>query len=741
MVDKRRAFIYPALDAAAETGTASLAPAPDSEAPIFYQYFMIALRWKTVIAAAMAICLLGGLLVTFLMTPMYTATTTIEIAREGNRIAPVQGVEREASDADLEFYQTQYGLLQSNSLAERVAVELNLANDPAFFALFGKRPAGSENREADDKRPLPAASRADRVRQAGAILLKHLEVEPVRLSRLVTIKFTAPDKHFAAKVANAWTQNFISSTLERRYDATSYARKFLEDRLDQLRIRLEESERQLVAYAARERIINIPIVGAGPGAGAGERSIVADNLATLNAALNEAKADRVRAASRLSGGERGTVPEALQNSAITGLRQRRAELAADYKRMMVQFEPSYPQAKALKAQVDQLDASIAREEARVQAALRRQYEDSTRRVDQLSAKVEDLENSLLQQRRRGIQYQIFQREADTNRQLYDALLQRYKEIGVASGVGVNNIAIVDQASDPVRPSSPRLLLNLLLSLILGGAISAGLVFLLEQTGDSFDDPEKVERELGVPLLGTIPLVVDGSPVEALQDRKSRLVEAYLSLETGLSLTTDHGIPQVMSITSTRPAEGKSLTALALATLLARSGRRTLLIDGDMRSPSVAPMLNLSNELGLSNYLAGNNDHEGMIVSTASPLRVLPAGLTPPNAAELLSGDRFATLLARLRQEYDHLIIDSPPIMGLADAPLIGHRMDAVLLVVESHGIRAALVRRAFKRLIAARVRVVGVVLTKFRNDRAHLGYGYDYGYGYGQDGRDRRKSA
>ncbi|WP_298674242.1 polysaccharide biosynthesis tyrosine autokinase [uncultured Sphingomonas sp.] len=612
---------------------------------------------------------------------------------------------------------------------------MNLANDPVFFDLFGKRPAGSEDRAAGDKSPLPAASRADRVRQAGAILLQHLEIDPVRLSRLVTIRFTAPDKRLAAKVANAWASNFISSTLERRYDATSYARKFLEGRLGQLRLRLEDSERQLVGYAARERIINIPATG--PGATGGERSIVADNLAALNTALNEAKADRVRAASRLSGGARGAVPEALQNSAIAGLRERRAEAAAEYQKMMVQFEPSYPQAKALKAKLDQLDASIAREESRVQATLRGQYDDSTRREEQLSTKVGDLENSLLQQRRRGIQYQIFQREADTNRQLYDALLQRYKEIGVASGVGVNNIAVVDPASEPVRPSSPRLLLNLLLSFIVGGALSASLVFLLEQTGDSFDDPEKVERELGVPLLGTIPLVAEGSPVDALQDRKSQLVEAYLSLEAGLSLTTDHGVPQVMSVTSTRPAEGKSLTALALATLLARSGRRTLLIDGDMRSPSVAPMLELSNEFGLSSYLAGNDDLAAMIVPMSSSLGVLPAGTTPPNAAELLSSDRFPAMLTRLRKEYDHLIIDSPPVMGLADSPLIGHRMDAVLLAVESHGIRAALVRRAFKRLIAARVRVIGVVLTKFRNDRAHLGYGYDYGYGYGHDDQRR----
>lgn len=733
MNQMNRAVAFAALDDAWDR-TSAKAGDTSANVPLFWQYALIGLRWKRLIIFTVIGFLLAGLVVTFLMTPKYTASTMIEISREGNRIAPVQGVEREASDADLEFYQTQYGLLRSQSLAERVATQLRLPDDPRFFATFGIRPAGVEGRLLEGQ-PLPAGTRDDRRRQAAAILLRHIDVAPIRLSRLVSLNFTAPDRDLAARVANAWANNFITSTLERRYDATSYARKFLENRLGQLRQRLEESERQLVGYASRERIINVPTGAASTTGPAGERSIVADNLATLNAALNEATADRVKAEARLKGSGGGAVPEALQNTAISGLRQRRAEAAADYQKLLVQFQPDYPAAKALKAQLDQLDRSIAREESRVSSSLRGQYEDSLRREQELGAKVNELQNALLNLRQRSVQYQILQREADTNRQLYDTLLQRYKEIGVASGVGVNNIAIVDAADVPVKPSSPKLLLNLLLAALAGVVASAVLIFVLEQSGDSFDDPAKVERELGVSLLGTVPEVSGRSPLEALRDRKSELVEAYLSVETSLRFTTEQGIPRTISVTSTRPAEGKSVTSLALALLLARAGRRTLLIDGDMRSPSVDALLELPNDRGLSNYLSGADDFASLVRRVDDlGFDAMPSGPLPPNAAELLTGDRLAQLLERLAESYDNVVIDSPPVMGLADAPLIGGRVEGVVFAIESHKIRASLVRRAFERLRSANVRLLGAVLTKFRSDRAHLGYGYEYGYGYGQDG-------
>ncbi len=697
---------------------------------IIRQYLRIALRWRYVILGAIVASALIGLVVTLLMTPRYTATTTVEIARESNRVTNFEGVNREANIADQEFYQTQYGLLKARSLAERVATELRLVNDPKFFELFNV---------GDDTNPAfnvvngryPANGRAERLRAAGDVLLKHVSVEPERLSRLVSVGFTSPDPALSAKVANAWADNFIRTNLERKVQATAYGREVLQRQLVQLKARLDQSQRQLVDYASRERIINLP----GQGEGSAERPIVVDDLAALNAALSKVTAERIEAEARFrQTGRAGASTSALVNPAINGLRQRRAELAADYQRMMTQFEPGYPAAQALRSQIRELDQSIAREEQRVTGSLDADYRQALQREQQLEARVDELKSQYIDIRRRSIQYNIYQQEVDSNRALYDGLLNRFKEIGVAGGVGVNNISVVDRADVPQKPSSPRMLLNLALALVAGTLIGAGLALALEQMDESIADPGEIERRLGLPLLGSVPKVSGATPREALLDRKSDLVDAYLAIHTNLRFTTEHGVPRSLSVTSTRPAEGKSTTALALATMLAREGRRVILVDGDMRSPSVHALGGVTHNLGLSNFLSGDNDIDRLTFQIDDlGISAMSAGPIPPNAAELLTGNRLSLLIEQLLERYDHIVIDSPPVMGIADAPLIGSRVECVVYAVESHGIRSTLVKTAIGRLLAANVHIVGSILTKFEQRKAHYGYGYDYGYGYGRD--------
>lgn len=697
--------------------------------PLLRQYMRIALRWRYVVGGIIVACLLIGVIVTLLMTRQYTASTTVEISRESNNIVSIQGVEREAGLADQEFYQTQYGLLRSRSLAERVAAQLRLVDDPAFFELFDVDSDAPAFQQANGR--FGAAGRAARQRVAGEILLDNLDIAPTRLSRLVQIRFTSPDPALSAKVANAWSANFIQASLERKFQATSYARNFLENRLNQLRVRLEASERQLVAYASAQKIINLPGTQQGS---AGDRSVVSDDLTALNAALATATADRIQAQSRYEQrGRSGSTTEALRNAAINNLRQRRAELAADYRRLMVQFEPEYPAAKTLAAQIAQLDQSIGREEDRVSDSLAAEYREAADREATLRGRVEGLKTAFLDLRRRSIQYNIFQREVDTNRQLYDGLLQRYKEIGIAGGVGVNNVAIVDAANVPSRPSSPRVVINLGLALILGLGLGVLAALALEQVDEAIADPADIEAELGLPLLGSIPKLRDQQPTEALQDRKSELVDAYLAVQANLDFSTEMGVPRSIGVTSTRPAEGKSTTALALATTLARAQKRVVLVDGDMRSPSVHQLAGISHEQGLSNFLSGQDKIEPLLFELpALGFSAMAAGPIPPNAAELLTGDRLQVLIDRLLERFDHVIVDSPPVMGLADALLIASRVQGVVYAVESHGIRSSLIKTALSRLDNGQVRILGIVLTKFESRKAHFGYGYDYGYGYGR---------
>ncbi|WP_257558088.1 polysaccharide biosynthesis tyrosine autokinase [Sphingobium sp. CFD-2] len=701
--------------------------------PILRQYLGIAMRWRYVILGAVAACFLIGLIVTLLMTPQYTASSTIEISREADKVTDLQGVERDASIADQEFYQTQYGLLQSRSLSERVAAELKLMDSPKFFELFG---ASSENPafKLVNGRYAPSG-RTIRLRIAGEILRKQLNVSPTRMSRLVDIRFTSPDADFSAKVANAWAQNFIQTNLERKIEATSYGRNLLQRQLAQLKERLDESQRQLVSYASAAKIINLP-AKSGNGESSAERSIVVDDLASLNAALAQATANRIQAEARYQeSGKAGASSEALANPTINGLRQRRAELAAEYKRLMTQFEPGYPAANAVQAQITQLDSSIAREEGRVSSSLLADYRQAQEQEQALRAKVEELKGDFLDLRRRSIQYNIYQQEVDTNQALYDGMLQRFKEIGVAGGVGVNNISVVDPAQVPKVPSSPRLMLNLAIAILAGLGIGAALAFALEQMDEGITDPAELKRELGLPLLGSIPKIEE-VPQETLLDRKSDLVDAYLAVQTNLSFTTAHGVPRSFAVTSTRPSEGKSTTCLALASTLTRAGKKVILVDGDMRIPSIHQLGGVRHERGLSNFLSGEEDIQSLLFHMDElGFTAMSSGPLPPNAAELLTGDRLSQLIARLLEYFDHVIIDSPPVMGLADAPLIASKVEGVIYAVESHGIRTNLVKEAIGRLISANVRIVGSVLTKFDAKKAHYGYsyGYEYGYSYRRD--------
>jgi len=690
------------------------------------RYGRIARRWKWVILGAIAAGVAAALIITFLMTRQYSATSRIEIAREEARIFNIQGVQPEAGTLDQEFYQTQYGLLRSRALAERVAQELSLADNRAFLTAHG---ISDSPGAIADERPLDnsPAARQLRLAQVTNLLLDRVAISPLRASRLVDVTYTDPDPAIAARIANAWAQWFIQSNIDRRYDATRYARNFLERRLGELRQRLDESERTLVGYAANQRIININ-TPTGNGV-TGERPIIADDLVAFNAALAEARNQRILAESLLRGG--ATTGASVNNPTVGALRQRRAEVAAEHARLLAQFESEYPAVQALAAQLRQLDRTIVTEEGRITTSLRGQVTQAAAREQELAARVETLKDNLIDLRRRSIQYNIIQREVDTNRTLYDGLLQRYKEIGIAGAVSTNNISVVDQARVPDRPSSPRPLLNLLLGLLLGASLGAALALALEQMDEAITDPGEMEAMLGVPSLGVVPKVDSGDdPLEILQDRRSALTEAYLTIKTNLQFATPHGVPRSLMITSTHAAEGKSTTALALSLVLARQGLRVL----DMRSPSLHQRLNIPNDKGLSSILSGNERWAQVVQETnLTGVKAITAGPHPPNSADLLSGPWLGTLLAELLDSFDHVIVDAPPMLGLADAPLVASKVGGVVYVLEAYGVQSRSAKIALNRLRNSGAHVLGAVLTKFESRKASYGYGYDYGYGYGAD--------
>lgn len=704
-------------------GNAAGGVAPGERTPgALNQYVRIFRKRKWLIAGIVFGAFLIGLFVTLLATPKYTATTQVEISRTSDKITGVQDVKQDAQIQDQEFYQTQYGLLRSNSLAERVVQALRLQDDENFSKAMGAQSpsdgeAATQNREA-------------RIRRAAGLLLSHVDIAPIRGSSLVEINFTSASPALSAKIANSWADSFIQSNLERRFESTSYARKFLEGRLAQLRQRLEESERQAVAYSAQQGLISVGSPSANGADAQQPQLLVADNLARLNAELASATAARIIAESSANNKSGGASPEALNSQSLASLRSRRAELAAEYARLMQQFEPGYPPAQALQMQIASIDTALGREEGRIGQSFRNDYRAAVARENALRDEVNKLKAQLVADQGRGIQQNIYQRDADTNRQLYEALLQRYKEIGVAGGVGTNNVSVIDPADVPNSPSSPNLLLNMILSLLFGTILGVGAALGLEQIDDVVSDPTDVGNTTGLPLLGTVPLT-DAGRDEDLYDPKSALTEAYVAIQTALQFSTPHGFPRSVVVTSTRPAEGKSTTSLSLALGQQRRGNSVILVDADMRSPTVHKVTGGSNTRGVSNYLTGEDNLDTLVNRGADgQLDTLYAGPQPPNAADLLANQRFEQLIKDLSARYAVVVVDAPPVMGLADAPLIASAVEATVYVVEAHTTPTSLIRLALQRLRASRANVLGIALTKFQSEKSHYGYGYDYGYNY-----------
>lgn len=705
------------------------------------EYWRLALKHRILIGSVLAAAIVLGLAITLLTTPTYTATMTLQIDREAARILDEEGTEpQESMIQGEEFFQTQYGLLRSRSLAERVIESEGLASSDAFLEAMGvEAPEGSGVTAAQR-----AAARREEILK---ILEKNLDVVPVRGSRLVSVSFTSPDPALAARIANAFGENFIQSNLDRKYESSSYAREFLEDRIAQTKSTLEAAERQLVAYATQQQIINL---NDGNGQEDGpSQSLVSRNLSSLNNALADATAERVAAQEKwrqVRSASLMSLPDVFQNSTIQRLAEERAKLNAQYEQNLKIYQGEYPQMVQLRAQIEELDGQISALSREIRDSVRTEYEIALNKERVLQANVNGLKSDALNLRDRSIQYNILQREVDTSRTLYDGLLQRYKVISVTAVVATNNVSVVDTAMPPTAPSGPKLLLNLAIAALLGLGFGILAAFILEALDESLATPEDVETKLGVPVLGAVPRLAKGEkPATALADPRSGFSEAYYSLRTALEFSTPHGAPRSLLVTSARPAEGKSTTAYSLAQSFARTGRRVLLVDGDLRNPSMHRAVGVDNETGMSNLLSGSATLKSIIHKTQSEnLSFVACGPLPPNPAELWGGEGIRQFLAEAMAEFDHVVIDGPPVLGFADAPILAANMEGTVFVLESRGTRRGQARGALRRLHMGAAKLLGVVLTKFNPlATSYGGYNYSYDYDYGaseKTSQDRRKA-
>lgn len=706
---------------------------PTSAAPLVLRVSEVLRRHWLAILGTTAAAIIAALIITLLSTPLYTASTRIEIARQSGNVTNVEGLQRNEDVQSIEYYATQHELLNARSLAERVVRRLRLASNDNFLSAFDLSTGGFLS-GAGDRAPTRGEIR-DREALAADALLKSVDIAPLRGSALVDVRFTSADPGLSAQIANAWVDEFIQQTLDRRFESTGDARTFLETRLVTLRDRLEKSERDLVNYARAQNIVRLTEERSADGRTTTTQTLASRDLEILNNQLGEATAARIAAEGRRDAARSSRATEALiNNTAIAALRQSRAQLASQYAQLMQRFEPQYPEARALQQQIAAIDASIASEERRVRSATDSEFEAASSRERQLRARVNSLLGQLDEQNRASIQFNIYQRDVDTNRQLYEALLQRYKEIGVA-GVGTNNVSIIDRAKVPTSPSSPNLWLNLALALVAGLALSGLVVFIIENLDETIRQPRQVTETLGVPLLGAVPESELDEPLQSIADPKSILSEAYMSARTNLAFVTDHGAPRSFSVTSSAPGEGKSTTSLGLATALARTGKSVVVVDLDLRRPTLHKRLGANMEKGVSNFLAGDSALDTMLAGTDfANLSFMSSGPIPPSAPELLTGGRLNLLMTELTQRFDHVVVDGPPLLALSDAQLIGQAVEGVVFVVQSARTPIRAVNSSIRAFRSNGIRLFGVVLTKYRAQISTYGYGYNYESQYRYDG-------
>ncbi|MBA4265689.1 MAG: exopolysaccharide biosynthesis protein [Comamonadaceae bacterium] len=722
-------------------------------------------KHKWTILVITILCTLAAVVYTMRTTPQYYSSALLQIDRTAQKVVGFN-TEVEVDEAPLTEqlrFSTQIALIKSRSLAERVIDELGLyqsnpsAHAAAHASAASPDPAGTHAaidwtgialvdkalskalhwwgtaraRLTSPEAETPAVSRTD----ALARFERGLRVEPVRSSRLVKIGVLNPDPEQAARIANATAKAFIASNIERKVGSSLYARQYLEEQIRQTKAKLEESERVINDYAKKNEILNL-----------GERgSAATQTFVDFSAALSKAEQDRIKAETlynqvRL---DPESAPQAVTNEAIRAYKVQRAQLQAEYARDLAVYKPDYPTMVQARAQIAELEGHIQREVNNILNSVQAQYISARRAEEQLKTRVASTRAEVLTVQDRSVDMNLLSRELDSNRQVYDSLLQRLKEVSVTAGITTNNVSIVDEARVPLFPAKPNTKVNIGLGVMLGLFLGMLAALIREQMDDSVKNANEIESRYRLPLLGLIPFTrqvgVRNNAVAMLahRDPRSIFAEAYRSIRTALQFSTVGGAPQRFMVTSCGKGEGKTTTALALAINFAQLGQKVLLIDADMRKGGLHQVLQVSNERGLSTLLRSDRSSEAVIQETSIPnLAVITAGPVPPDPVELLMGPKLSILLEKAQDMgFTQIVIDGPPLLGIADAIVLGNQIENLVFAVKAGDTRKDHIHDALRRLRNAGLVPMGIVLTHARKEHAgastytdYYGYGYADGY-------------
>ncbi|MEM9732247.1 MAG: polysaccharide biosynthesis tyrosine autokinase [Pseudomonadota bacterium] len=684
-----------------------------------------ALRYRWLIALLFFIGFAVGVAVTWMQVPQYRTSTDLELLPKRAKI--FQDLEITSNDGDRRAIQTAIARVKSRQLQQLVVFDLNLANNRDFvfpksgfsFANIFSRLLGTQSRPE-----LSDLSAEEREAMALFLVQEGMSATNLRGTSIVRITFKHPDPEIAQKVANQLAKSFIIQRIDQNSETSVNARAFLENQVRQSKERLQKSEEALVAYAKEQKLTVT---------GDNDTSLIAASISAINTALSEAVRERLdlaRSVEVIDAGRGRSLPVVVDSEGIRGLSERVDALRSEYQRKSVTLKPGFPEMRQLQNQINAVQGQLQAAIATVLQSERLKYEAAVNKEKDLRANLKELEARQAEFQDKRVQYGILRREVDSNRKQYDTLTAKLNDVGVASELRNAEAVVIDPAPRPKFPFEPSMTRNLILSVTLFLLGAAGIIYVRELMNNTFTNPDQVEKDLGLPLLGIIPRFDEQEIREQLNLPTSPMSEAYRSLRTSLQFTGTGGMPRTLLVTSGQSAEGKSTTSFQIARNMAALGTKVLLIDADMRKPSAHRQAGIANVIGLSNVLAnavGNEDPSRIFNATDTPnLYVMTAGTIPPNPVDLLSSPNMAMLLSAATQRFEFVVIDAPPVVGLADAIIMHGLVEGTVFCVSCNQITRKASTTAVRRLRASGGNLVGAVFTKFKSRATGYGDGYSY---------------
>jgi capsular exopolysaccharide synthesis family protein len=714
-------------------------PAIEVEKNSVREYWRIARKHKWVILATLVVLVTIVTIGTLLTRPVYRAEAKIEIGKDTERVLSGQRImEVETANVFNPFYlQTQVDILRSRDLSRRVIQRLNLADNAEFQ---GK---GAET--------LPENERDVRLVNA---FQRRYDISVGRQSRVVALTFDAYSPKLAADVTNAIAGEYIAWSMENRQQGVGTAKEFLAKRVQEAEANLRQAEVEFQQYLAEHKIISLDESG----------NITVARTEQLNRQLAEVENER-RAAEALYYRSQEVAADELPpvvndptvQSLIRELGKQKQELA----NLSAKYQPGFPAVKQVQEQIKQLETQINEAKLRIVKNIETQYQVARKREDDVKAALSQSKGEAIQQNREATELNLKKQKVETNRKNYEDLGNRLRQAEVESDFRPSNIRIVQAAETPIAPVKPNRFLNIGLSLLIGLALGIGLAFFLEYLNNTINTAEDVERIVQLPSLGAIPslqslaksrirglgngngrkstaLVSPGNELLSGHEPISSFAESYRALRTSLLLSSAEHAPRTMLITSSHPAEGKTTIVANTAISLAQTGAKVLVLDADMRRPRCHKILSAKNDVGLSTFLSRDIRLEGVIQEHDIPnLYVLPAGPVPPNPSELLSSIKLRILVSELEDRFDHIIIDSPPVIHVTDALIISPHVDGVVIVVKGNQTPREAVLRAKQALLDVNAKIFGIVLNcvDLNSESYYYNYKYSYYHNYEESGR------